>query len=440
MMGPKRIHRQLFVIFSVLTVITLPFSIKWCSLSIILLTINWLIEGNLNTKWQNLKQNRLIWLFSGFYVLHVLGMLITEDVESGLYDLEKKLSLFIFPIVIGTSERLSSREVTVIFNAFILTCLSAVIVSLVFVVISGSQIADPEHLNFDYLNKDKFRDSFSGPANIWNLISYAGFGSFLRLHPTYFSLYIAFAVILLIYQVRSKFLDYNLLVKSVIILSLLLLMTALVFLSSRIVIGSFTVLCIILLGSFFIRKRKYLYGTVYSLAFISIVVLLIYVNPVTRFRVIQEPLNTGFKYPGDNDYWNSWNLRLLQWKSSSKIIKNNWLTGVGTGDTQQYLNREYDKVGLGIFKSDFNAHNQYLQSTLDLGIIGVLWLILAFIYPLIKSGNRHHQILFLSFIFLFGMCCLSESMLEVQKGVVFYSLFNSLLVFHVFHLNPEKYA
>ncbi|MBL6449794.1 O-antigen ligase family protein [Fulvivirga sp. 29W222] len=439
MIGFKIIHRQLLVVFTVLCMVTLPFSIKWSSISIILLTANWLIEGNLNKKWQIVKQNKLVWILSGFYILYVVGMLITEDTSSGLYDLEKKLSLFVFPAVLGTSERLSSKEIKVIFSGFVIACLIAIIVSLIFIIFSAHNVSDPEHLNFDYLNKDKFRDSFSGPSEMWNLISYVGLGSFLAIHPTYFSLYIGFAVVLLIHLFRNNFQCQGFFIKSSVIISLLILITALVFLSSRVVIVSFSTLCIVLLGSFFIRKQKYLRGALCLCAFLSIILLLIYINPVTHFRVIQEPLNTGLKYPAPNDHWNSWNLRLLQWESSLKIIKSQWLTGVGTGDAQKYLNQEYDKIGLGIFQSEFNAHNQYLQTTLDLGVFGFLWLILSFFYPVFKSLN-HQKTLFLSFIFLFGMCCLSESMLEVQKGVVFYSLFNSLLVFHVLHPKPENYA
>lgn len=439
MIGFRNIHRQLFVIFTVLSVVTLPFSIKLCSISIALLTANWLIEGNLRAKWETIKHNRLIWVLSGFYILHVFGMLITEDIRGGLYDLEKKFSLFVLPVVIGTSERLSTKEMTAIFYAFIITCLVAVIASLVFIILSGHNITDPEHLNFDYVNKDKFRDSFSGPAETWNLLSYVGFGSFLGIHPTYFSLYIAFAVILFVWQFRDLFQNRGYVIKILSAIALLILLMALIFLSSRIVIFSFSTLCILLLGNYFFRKQKYLHGALYSCAFISIILLLIYINPVTYFRVIQEPLNTGFRYPSTDQHWNSWNLRLLQWKSSLRIIESNWLTGIGTGDSQQYLNQEYDKIGLGIFQSDFNAHNQYLQTTLDLGILGFSFLILSFFYPVIKSGNNQN-LLFLSFLFLFGVCCLSESMLEVQKGVVFYSLFNSLLIFHVLHLKPEKYA
>ncbi|MTI24756.1 O-antigen ligase family protein [Fulvivirga kasyanovii] len=439
MVGFKNIHRQLFIIFTVLSVFALPFSIKLCSISIVLLTANWLIEGNLRAKWEIIKLNKLIWVLSGFYILHILGMLIVEDMDSGLYDLEKKLSLFVLPIVIGASERLSTKEMKIIFCSFIISCLIAVIVSLIFIILSGHNITDPEHLNFDYLNKDNFRNSFSGPAKTWNLLSYVGFGSFLGIHPTYFSLYIAFAVILLVWQFRDIFKTLRYVIKILYSIVLLILLIALVFLSSRIVIVSFSTLCILLLGNYFFRKQKYLYGALYSCAFISIILLLIYINPVTYFRVIQEPLNTGLQYPSTDQQWNSWNLRLVQWKSSLKIIKNNWLTGVGTGDSQQYLNQEYDKIGLGIFQSEFNAHNQYLQTTLDLGILGFSFLILSFFYPVIKSGNNQNT-LFLSFLYLFGVCCLSESMLEVQKGVVFYGLFNSLLIFHVLNLNPKKYA
>lgn len=439
MISREEIHSKLFVAFAVMTVAFLPFSIKWCSAAIVLLTLNWIVEGRFKDKLQALKGNKLIWLFSGFYLLHIAGLLFTQNIDNGLFDLEKKASLFIFPIVLGTSRKLSSEEVNTIFSVFIISCLTAIAVSLIFIAFSGSVIADPEHLNFDYLNKDKFRHAFPGSSAIWNKISYIGFGSFIQLHPTYFSLYIAFAIALLLYQCHMGFARFSFLKKLIVVLTLLVFITALVFLSSRIVLIAFLILCVFSVSYYFIRKQKYSRGAFYSFIFISVIILLIYINPVTRFRLIQEPLNTGFSYPGATDYWNSWNLRFLEWNSSMNIIKNNWLTGVGTGDTQEYLNREYKKVELGIFQGGLNAHNQYLQTMLDLGIAGLLVLMVSVCRPF-QIAWKEGQGVYIVFIFLFAMCSLSESMLEAQKGVVFYAFFNSLLVFHVFPLIPKKYA
>lgn len=437
-MDRKQIHSKAFLIFTVLTVVTLPFSIKWCSVAITLLTLNWLLEGNLNHKWQVVKDNKLILLFSGFYFLHILGLLLTQDMSSGLFNLEKKLSLFIFPVVLGTSRILSDKEIKIILNAFILICLGALLISLSYVFI-GPKPADPVHLNFDYLNQKKFLDAFSGPVETWSMVSYIGLGSLIKLHPTYFSLYIAFAISLLVFLHYNTFQYYSIVRKTLLVTTLLFFITALVFLSSRIMLLSFVILIPLASGYLFYRSRGHLKSVAYSFVIIFFVLLLIFINPVTQFRIVQEPVSTGFNYPDSANDWNSWNLRILEWRSSLNIIKHNWFAGVGTGDIGASLDKEYAAVGLGIFDIGLNAHNQYLQTALALGLAGVIILTLSFIKPAIIAF-REQAVLYLVFIFLIGMCCLTESMLEVQKGVVFYSFFNSLLIFQVYHQKFKKYA
>lgn len=439
MMALKRIHHILFVTFAMLTVGTLPFSVRLCSWAIILLTLNWIIEGQFTSKWQRLKKNRLIWLFSGFYLLYVVGLIFTEDMATGLFNLEKKLSLFIFPIVLGTSHQLSAREIKYIFNTFIAVCISAIGISFLLLLFDSS-IPDPVHVNFDYLNEQKFREAFTGSAETWSLFSYIGFGSIIHLHPTYFSLYITFAIGLLFAQHYNSFDGYSSIKKAALILIMLVMITTLVFLSSRIVLFSFLIIFLAtLFWFFFIQQRKSLRGAAYSFALSLFIASLIYINPITRFRLVQEPLNSGFSYAETSKDWNSFNLRILQWSSSIKIIKVNWLTGVGTGDIQKELNEEYAAFDLGIFDLNLNAHNQYLQTALGVGLVGILFWIFSLLYPFITAWKENFTI-YLYFIFLFSMCCLTESMLEMQKGVVFYSFFNSLLIFQVDQLNSKKDA
>jgi len=75
-----------------------------------------------------------------------------------------------------------------------------------------------------------------------------------------------------------------------------------------------------------------------------------------------------------------------------------------------------------------NAHNQYLQTYIALGIPGALLLILMLVLPGWLAVRRIHFIYF-SFLAVFAFNILVESMLEVQAGVIYYAFFNSLFFF-----------
>ena len=107
----------------------------------------------------------------------------------------------------------------------------------------------------------------------------------------------------------------------------------------------------------------------------------------------------------------------------------NWLIGLGLGNLKSSLNSCYiengEKYLAGI---SYNTHNQYLHTWLNTGIIGfILLLFNFFIVPSIAIKQK--DLFKFSFIVFFALCCLTESMLAVQKGVVFFAFFNSFLAF-----------
>jgi O-antigen ligase len=75
-----------------------------------------------------------------------------------------------------------------------------------------------------------------------------------------------------------------------------------------------------------------------------------------------------------------------------------------------------------------NAHNQFLQTFITLGIIGFLILSLSLILPAYYTF-RHKHFLYLLFLIIVSINFLVESMLETQAGVVFYAFFNSIMFF-----------
>jgi O-antigen ligase len=132
---------------------------------------------------------------------------------------------------------------------------------------------------------------------------------------------------------------------------------------------------------------------------------------------------------------NSLNIRFILWGCTLDILNDNynWLFGVGTGDAQQLLNACYD-LKAGSQKSllaqlNLTSHNQYLSIWLNLGIIGLLvflFNLLSFLYDALQRKD----IYLLMFILVIIFSSLTESILNVQKGVVFYAIFISHFLFN----------
>src|SRR6267142_4131978 len=87
-----------------LCVITLPWTIQLSSISIILLGAVWLAEGKWRTKWQRLKSTSWVVPFFVFFGIHLLGLLYSEDLHSGLFEIEKKLTFAVFPLIAASGK------------------------------------------------------------------------------------------------------------------------------------------------------------------------------------------------------------------------------------------------------------------------------------------------------------------------------------------------
>ena len=71
----------------------------------------------------------------------------------------------------------------------------------------------------------------------------------------------------------------------------------------------------------------------------------------------------------------------------------------------------------------FNAHNQYMQTMLGHGIPGLFCLLAIILLQLFEAFKRS-DLLYLSFVLLFSMAGLTESMLNRNKGIMFFLVFS----------------
>jgi len=100
---------------------------------------------------------------------------------------------------------------------------------------------------------------------------------------------------------------------------------------------------------------------------------------------------------------------------------------VGTGDVEDALVKKYQEKGISMAAEQrLNAHNQYIQTYLAIGLPGFLILALMLFLPAWQAFRRYNLVYFL-FLSIMAFNFIFESMLEAQSGVVFYAFFNVFL-------------
>lgn len=121
--------------------------------------------------------------------------------------------------------------------------------------------------------------------------------------------------------------------------------------------------------------------------------------------------------------------RVEYWKTSAYIIREHWLTGVGTGDLNQAFSSAYQEMGSKLDDAFRNrSHNQFLAIFVAFGVFGLIWFLFTLFYPPFAVG-RHTDYFYLVFFTIIFMSMLTEDTLETQAGATFFAFFNALLLF-----------
>ena len=98
------------------------------SLSLIGLTLNWILEIDFQIKWKKIKdQKYLPVIFSGLFLIELLWLPISKDTTIGLNVLRIKLPLLLLPLIIGSCTSFSKREWKTVVTTFFIGILVSTI-------------------------------------------------------------------------------------------------------------------------------------------------------------------------------------------------------------------------------------------------------------------------------------------------------------------------
>ena len=89
--------------------IGLPSSKIILSISTMLILLNLLLEGDYRKYWRNIRNNRLFLILAAYFILHLVGLLWTENFVYAFQDLRIKLTIFLIPLAL-VSKPLESEK------------------------------------------------------------------------------------------------------------------------------------------------------------------------------------------------------------------------------------------------------------------------------------------------------------------------------------------
>ena len=403
----------------------------------ILLLIQWLISKDFKQKFIKLKQNFFAIGLILFYFMYLLSLFWSDNQAAAITDLILKLPILILPLVILSQKSVPSNQLNQLFVSFAFASLA--------------------------LNLYSFFEAYLLylETNNINRLYYSNLT--INMHTSAQAMFTCFSIVIFIYMYHKENFFNN---KLLIYLYVSIQMIFIFLLSSRMQILIMSVIIPTYLVIFYYNKQKTIVGVLYTLLIFGFSYLIITTTPSTLSVRYSKTVSQINSLQIDNGIYDA---RMFIWKEALEVIKNNWLFGTGAGDAKDVLVDRYSQFFLDnptteshqdsviidlqnknasqnflkptakkllekrishyktAYERKYNFHNQYLQTFGTVGVFGFLVLILLILYPLYLS-IKDKNYLAISFLFILGASCLTESIFERQAGVAFYALFYVLII------------
>lgn len=371
-------------------------------LSIMLLALVLLASGELFRSKYTVKQildfrNPLFWL-SGLYIFYCIGMLWSSNTAYGLMDLQIKLPLILLPFLFCfvPKQHLDKKHLWIYAFAFI----AGLIIVLCYCLIHG------------------FIKAFSGEGFRSEYLFYTRLAN--EYHATYLSLFASVAILLSYKIPLTENFKFNQKQSAIIKAAFILFFDVFVILlSSRIAFIAMSLVHLIILSELLFSRTKYA-KSAFFIIFSALVVIATFnvKNYKQRYDNIGDRLNieTDGKL---KKYSDSISQRTFIYTNIHELLLRSPFIGYGTGDTRDVLENFYNERDVS-FGRYLNAHNQFLQTTVAIGVLGLACLVAVFVCFALRLWNKNGYVL-LSGIAIIALFMMTESVLERQAGVHFCS-------------------
>jgi O-antigen ligase len=386
------------------------------SASLVFIIIFWVLSGNLNLKLSIIKKNKSALAATGLFFLYVVGVLYSSaQFNESLHYLEKYLKLLLIPILVSglRDENIANK------------CMNAFILGAIFILALSYMKLFKLIPAQSYLPQFHFQDYFSGEAHGYLIFKNRITHGFLMSFLMYVGLIKAF------FSKGKKLFLWG-------FLSILCFFNSMYMCPGR--TGQIT--SVLLLFYFFFeikalskfkiitKNNFYIY-----LSFIAILFFASFKNfeafVPERMLILPEEIVNYYKYSEIS----SAGERLEMSIESFKIINKSIFFGHGTGS----LDFEHSKIDVKSFtfnKLD-NPHNQFILTTVELGIIGLFLFLLMIQYhyndaKLLVRFNGQAKYYLRGIVFTFALGCLFNSLLLDATEGRFYCLIVGVLL----SLNP----
>lgn len=339
-------------------------------------------------------------VLSSYFSAYLISFFFVEEKKDILELLEKNLSFLVFPLFF-IFNRKSIHQSTL--NRSLLFFITSNILLALFIWYKIIEIGLTKVFNQDNYYNPIIRNTFS-------VIS--------EMHLPYIGMLFIFSSLVLLYNIikyerRKGMLFLNL-------IGIIILLFSVFSFASRMALFLFFLIAIIMILKEINFKKKVIF----------LILSFILISPVFFIPTIKNRISdlktTKLILPQKGQASAEVNFRYGIYNCTWKLLKENWLLGVGATNVQNKLDECYSCYTYENEYDDFknktyNTHNQFADTILKYGVFGIIFF-MVFLFWGIKNKNYYYWIFL--FIILFSM--ITENIFNRQVGIVFFNFFNTM--------------
>ncbi|MFY9080105.1 O-antigen ligase family protein [Aliarcobacter cryaerophilus] len=382
--------------FILLYAFCLPISKAGISLSSIIIFLFWILEADFKRKYFEIKNNYFILAIFIFILYSFIAVLWSSDKIFALEYVKKYYHFLIIPIIFTS---LKKEYIDKVFSAFLLGMLISEITSY--------------GIFFELWRKEGISPNDPSP--------------FMD-HSNY-STYLAFTAFILMHKIiHTDDLKWKLAYSIFFLFS-----TSNLFLNGGRT-GQFSFLITLCVIGFLNFKNKLKAIVLFISLGITIFVSAYNISPVfkDRFDYFLHDIEIMIN---EKDFSNSFSIRVALWITGLQASEHNLIFGSGIGDEKINTDEMLEKYKIpDIFSSFYTKnyidfHNMYVQYTVQLGIVGLIIILLIF-YLLFKLDIRDkvYRNLLIIFLILYFCHSMLGNSFHINQSMVLFALFSSIFI------------
>ncbi len=387
-------RQKIWLIVVGFTLCSFAFSQRINSIGILALVAFFLVDKNLLQKISKPLDAKLLVPFIGFFFIYFIFYLFSEKDNDAFQAMFIKMSFLLLPLLFYYESFFTASNEQKLMQWFsVLLCIS-----------------------FAYsIGHSMYKYYFLGvDPSIYGVFNRMSISEGI-MHPGYFSNFFMFAFLWHYYH-SSR---HRLFFMSAFIVILLLLL-------SRIVLLFFILFIFWQIFNWILSTSK----PILSALLIGMATLLIsaglYQLKTVKYRV--DETIAGLRQTDKNVAYSAATAsRKVAYEEEFKLCLDKPLFGYGLGNANQALQQGLHASGFKTLAENMHAHNQFFNTWLQTGIIGLAWLV-VFLLTLIIRSIKNANVLAFWFTILVTMNLVTDDMLEIQAGIVFFVLIWSLYI------------